>query len=77
MKALFMTELGGRLMEVERREIEPRMDYYRAVREPVELRAIANPEITPALSQKREHWVCHAKPVTPNDFAVFLLRGIE
>lgn len=77
MKAIFMTEIGGRLMEVERREVESRPDYYRAVREPIELRAISNPEITQVLTPKREHWVAHSMPNHPEGFAVFLLQDIE
>lgn len=77
MKAIFMTEVGGRLMEVERREVLPRPDYYRAIREPIELRAIMNPDITPALAARREHWVAHSMPNHPQGFAVFLLQGIE
>lgn len=77
MKSIFMTEIGGRLMEVERREVEPRPDFYRAVREPIELRAIADPDVTSNLIPKREHWVAHSMPSHPKGFAVFLLDGIE
>jgi hypothetical protein len=77
MKAIFMTEIGGRLLEVERREVEPRPDYYRAIREPIELRAIKNPDIVPVHVARREHWVAHSMPNHPDGFAVFLLHSIE
>lgn len=82
MKAIFMTELGGRLMEVERREIEPRMVYYKAVREPISLGVIAS-DVTTSLTPKRERWVCVSRPIgnidssKTNNFAVFLLDCIE
>jgi len=76
MKAIFMTEFGGKLMEVERREIPPSPDYYVAVRSPIQVRAFVGEEIPQALEAKREHWVCRSTPRTPDDFAVFLLKEI-
>lgn len=80
MKAIFMREFAGRLMEVERRDIEPRMDFYRAIIPPLEVQTVTDPNITQSAEPKKEHWVCHSRPVNFNDqkdFAVFLLKGIE
>lgn len=77
MKAIFMTQVGGKLLEIERRDIKETEVYYCAVREPVQMRAIADPEMTQPPVMKRERWLCHARPHTPNGFAVFLLDGIE
>ena len=77
MKAIFMTEVGGRLMEVERREIPPKLEYYRAVRTPIEVQAIIDPTTVQALVPKKEVWIAHSRPVEPNGFAVFLLDRID
>lgn len=64
-------------MEIERREIEPTMDYYTAVREPITaIRAVADIDIT-TVTTKREHWRCISRPVTDKDPAIFLLIGID
>ena len=72
-----MSEIGGRLIEIERKEIEPTMVYYKAVREP--MRVIANLiDVTMEGPQsKREVWLAKARPVTKDDFAVFLLDRID
>lgn len=72
-----MTELGGKLIEVERRDIKPAPYYHRAVRDLVSLRAMTGEETVQSVTVKREIWVCVAKPMTDKDFAVFLLKGIE
>lgn len=77
MKAIFMTEVGGRLMELERREIPPSPVYRRAVRAPIELQVIASDTTPQAPIAEQEVWVAVSKPVTEEGFAVFLLDRIE
>lgn len=77
MKAIFMVEIGGRLMEVERADITPTPVFYRAVRDPIELRAIISADIPQAPIAKREAWVCQSMPITePGGFAVYLLDSV-
>jgi hypothetical protein len=77
MKAIFLTEMGGKLVEKERREIKPTPVYYRAIFDPLEVRVLANGEIPNMPTVKRERWICVAKPFTEKDPAFFLLDGIE
>lgn len=78
MKAIFMTELGGKLVEIDRRDIKPSPIYYCAVREPIQYRAISEAEMTQTtLAIKREKWSAHSMPNHPDGFAVFLLDSIE
>lgn len=72
-----MTEIGGKLMEVGRREINPSPVYYFAVQEPMQAKVMYNPDITQPPVMKRERWAMHSKPISEDDFAVFLLDGIE
>ena len=76
MKAIFMTEVGGKLLEIDRREIVPTPVYYCAVREPVQMRALSEVTTQPPV-MKRERWVAQSKPAHEKGFAVFLLDGIE
>ncbi len=71
-----MTEIGGRLTEIDRREIEPRPIYYCIRREPIQLRAVTT-DVVQALDAKRERWVAHSMPNHPKGFAVFLFEGLE
>lgn len=77
MKAIFMSEIGGRLIEVDRREIEPTTDYYIAARKPIQVIMEKDVEKLQSPISEREHWIMVSKPLTHNDFAVFILRGIE
>lgn len=77
MKALFMIEMGGKLIEKERREISPSPVYYKAIYDPLEVRVLANGEIPNMLTGKKERWICIAKPFSQKDPAFFVLDGIE
>lgn len=78
MKAVFMTEVGGRLMEIERRDIPKMLVYYVPVMEPIQARVFAEREdMAQPITPKREKWTARSKPVTDDDFAVFMLEGIE
>jgi hypothetical protein len=77
MKAIFMIEQGGKLIEKERRDIRPSPVFYKAIYDPLEARVLANGEIPNMPTAKRERWICVAKPFTEKDPAFFLLDGIE
>lgn len=77
MKAIFMIEMNGKLIEKERRNIRPSPVYYKAIYDPVEVRVLANGEIPNMPTAKKERWICIAKPFSEKDPAFFLLNGIE
>lgn len=77
MKAIFMTSLGGKLIEVSRRDIKPSPVYYCAVHEPVQAQVLYDAKIAQTITPKRERWVAQSMPITDAGFAVFLLEGIE
>lgn len=77
MKAIFMTKIGGKLVEVERREIPSIPVYYVAVREPITFRAMEGEDIPQMPTPKRERWVAYSMPCSSEGFAVFLFEGIE
>lgn len=77
MKAIFMTEIGGRLIEIDRREVNPNPVYYCARHEPVQMRAITTDTVAETLAVKRERWLAHSMPNHPQGFAVFLFEGLE
>lgn len=75
MKAVFMTQMGGRLLEIDRRDIEPVSVYYCAVREVTSVEGDRN--VPSSLEPKKEKWVAHSMPNSPEGFAVFLLDSLE
>jgi len=77
MKAIFMIEVDGKLVEKERREIRPTSVYYKAIHNPLEMRAFSNEKIPNIPTVRMERWICVAKPSTEKDPAFFLLDGIE
>ena len=77
MKAIFMREVNGILIEKERRDIRPVPVYYTAIHDLLEVNVLANREVNDMSSVKRERWICVAKPFSEKDPAFFLLDGIE
>jgi hypothetical protein len=77
MKAIFMKEIGGKLIEQERRDIRPTPVYYKAIYDPYAVRVLANGEIPNIPTAKRERWICVARPMNEKDPAFFVLEGIE
>ena len=72
-----MLEIEGRLVEMERREIEPTMVYYKPVWEPLGALASFTDVAMDTPQQKREVWLAKSCPVTKDDFAIFMLDRIE
>jgi len=77
MNAVFMTEVGGKLMEVERRVIRPTDVYYVAVRNPITVMAMGHCDYTQPHTVKKERWICKSRPVNDKDFAVFMFDRFE
>ncbi len=74
MKAIFMTEIGGRLMEVDRRDIPPSPIYRTARMSLNTMKAITDGEIPKMSDSELDTWVCVSKPMTEKDFAVFMIQ---
>lgn len=71
-----MIEFGGRLMEIDRRDISPTTIYYCAVREPMQAKFLTKQYVDVSIA-KREVWRCHSVPQGKDGFAVFVFDGIE
>lgn len=72
-----MTQFGGKLVEIERRDIEETRVYYSAVREPIQLKVLMGDKIPEQPLTKKERWVCVSVPYSKDGFAVFVFDGME
>lgn len=77
MRAVFMCEIGGRLIELERRDIPNCIRYTRVITKPLESKIIAEmSEIKSMVTAQKEVWYAASLPTSPRDFAVFLLEAV-
>lgn len=77
MKAIFMTEVGGRFMEIERLVIRPTLMYKRAIRKPIQMIVDENNIPHHALKTEVEVWKAVSRPVNEDGFAIFILDYLE
>ncbi len=76
MKAIFMTEIGGKLMEIERREIQETDRYYVAVMPPMSMQALSL-DATGPIDAKKQVWLAASMPYGQSGLAVFLYSHDE